>query len=91
MKIKHLLTKTLLVAAELLVGQSAWAQTVTTYDFEDGNALFTQDSRITVAVVEGTQKIYNEDFALDGKAVKFTGANNAQNGYSFSHYDFSSL
>jgi len=67
------------------------AQTVTTYDFEDGNALFTADSRIGVNVVEGDQTIYDNTFQLDGKAVRFTGANNAQNGYCFAHYDFSSL
>lgn len=89
---KQLLTKMLLMAAALFVGTSAsWAQTVTTYDFEDGNALFTADSRITATVVSGTQTIYNENFDLDGKAVKFTGAGNAQNGYSFAHYNFSSL
>ena len=38
MKIKHLLTKTLLVAAGLLVGASAWAQTTVTYDFTSYSA-----------------------------------------------------
>ena len=28
---------------------------------------------------------------MASKAVRFAGANNAQNGYSFAHYDFSSL
>lgn len=88
---KKITFKTLLVAVGLLVSASSWGQTVTTYDFEDENALFTADSRVTVSVVSGTQTIYNEDFAVDGKAVSFKGAGNAQNGYCFSHLDFSSL
>ena len=74
-----------------LLGLPVTAQTVTTYDFEDGNAMFTADSRISVTVVEGKQTMYSTDFTPDGKAVKFTGASNAQNGYSFAHFDFSSL
>ena len=81
----------MLVALVTLLGLPVMAQTVTTYDFEDGNALFTADSRIGVNVVEGDQTIYDNTFQLDGKAVRFTGANNAQNGYCFAHYDFSSL
>ena len=40
MKIKHLLTKTLLVAAGLLVGQSVWAgdKTVVKYSFDDATS-----------------------------------------------------
>ena len=67
---------------------------VTTYDFEDGNILFTCDSRISAEVVSGEQTIKgtNENtITLDSKAVRFKCANNAQNGYSFAHYDFSSL
>jgi len=77
--------------AAALLSVPATAQDVTTYDFEDGVALFTADSRIGVSVVDGTQTIYNTAFALDGKAVSFKGASNAQNGYSFAHFDFSSL
>ena len=90
-QMKKNLLNSLLVTLMVLVGGSAWAQTVTTYDFEDGNALFTADSRIGVNVVEGDQTFYDSTFTLDGKAVKFTGANNAQNGYCFTHLDFSSL
>ena len=67
---------------------------VTTYDFEDDNILFTCDSRISASVVSGEQTIKgtNENtITLASKAVRFAGANNAQNGYSFAHYDFSSL
>lgn len=88
---KKQLLRPMLVALVTLLGLPVMAQTVTTYDFEDGNALFTADSRIGVNVVEGDQTIYGNTFQLDGKAVRFTGANNAQNGYSFAHYDFSSL
>ena len=45
----------MLVALVTLLGLPVMAQTVTTYDFEDGNALFTADSRIGVNVVEGDQ------------------------------------
>jgi hypothetical protein len=88
---KKQLLRPMLVALVALLGLPLMAQTPTTYDFEDGNALFTADSRIGVNVVEGDQTIYGNTFQLDGKAVRFTGANNAQNGYSFAHYDFSSL
>ena len=70
------------------------AVTVTTYDFEDDNILFTCDSRISASVVSGEQTIKgtNENtITLESKAVRFAGANNAQNGYSFAHYDFTSL
>lgn len=83
--------KTLLVGLMALGATSAWAQTTTTYDFEDGIALFTADSRISATVVSDKQTIYSTDFTIDGKAVYFTGAGNAQNGYCFAHYDFSSL
>lgn len=88
---KKQLLRPMLVALVTLLGLPLMAQTPTTYDFEDGNALFTADSRIGVNVVEGDQTIYDNTFQLDGKAVRFTGANNAQNGYCFAHYDFSSL
>lgn len=88
---KKQLLRPMLVALVTLLGLPLMAQTPTTYDFEDGNALFTADSRIGVNVVEGDQTIYDNTFQLDGKAVRFTGANNAQNGYCFAHYDFTSL
>ena len=70
------------------------AAQVTVFDFEDDNILFTCDSRISASVVSGEQTIKgtNENtITLASKAVRFAGANNAQNGYSFAHYDFSSL
>ncbi len=68
----------------LFVALGAMAQTTTTYDFEDGNALFVGRSRITVGVEDG--------LGYDGtKAVHFTCAHNAQNGYSFADFDISSL
>ena len=70
------------------------AAQVTVFDFEDENILFTCDSRISASVVSGEQTIKgtNENtITLASKAVRFAGANNAQNGYSFAHYDFSSL
>ena len=65
---------------------SSWAEGASlNFDFEDANAnaLFTGDSRITVAI--------EEDATLSSNVVGFTCASNAQNGYSFAHYDFSSI
>ena len=81
-----LLRLALMVVMLMGVG-NVWGQTYTTtttaYDFEDGKALFTADSRITATVEDNTD--------LSSKVVAFTCASNAQNGYSFAHYDISSL
>lgn len=90
MKSRHLL-RTAILALVVMMGGSVWAQTTTTYDFEDGQKLFSADSRISANVVSGTQSIYSKSFTIDGKAIYFTGASNAQNGYCFAHFDFSSL
>lgn len=57
-----------------------WNKTTSVIDFEDDVTPFIGDSRITVGVgtVEG----------WDSKVATFQGAKNAQNGYSFAHYDF---
>lgn len=57
--------------------------TTKTIDFEDGEKVFTDDSRITGAI--------EDDATLGSKVLGWTCANNAQNGYSFSHYDFSGI
>lgn len=82
---KQNLLKTMLVSTALVAGtMGVWADEVTKeYDFEDGVALFSADSRMKVAV--------EEDADLKSKVVSFTAAHNAQNGYSFAHHDFSSL
>ena len=54
--------------------------TTTTFDFEDGEKLFTDDSRITSAI--------ETDETLGSKVLGWTCADNAQNGYCFSHYNF---
>ena len=59
-----------------------WEKTTNVIDFEDGTTPFTGDSRITVGV--GTVS------GWDSQVATFKGAGNAQNGYSFAHYDFSS-
>ena len=59
-----------------------WEKTTNVIDFEDGTTPFTADSRITVGV--GTVS------GWDSQVATFKGAGNAQNGYSFAHYDFSS-
>ena len=56
-------------------------KTSTVIDFEDDQTPFVADSRITVGVAE------NADWG--SKVATFVGAGNAQNGYSFAHYDFS--
>ena len=57
--------------------------TTTKFDFEDENKVFTDDSRITSAI--------EADATLNSNVLGWTCANNAQNGYSFSHYDFTNL
>ena len=57
--------------------------TTTIFDFEDGNKVFTDDSRITSAI--------EPDATLNSNVLGWTCAGNAQNGYSFSHFDFTSL
>ena len=54
--------------------------TETKFDFEDGNKVFTDDSRITSAI--------ETDETLGSKVLGWTCADNAQNGYCFSHYNF---
>lgn len=82
---KQNLLKTMLVSTALVAGtMGVWADEVTKkYDFEDGVALFSADSRMKVAV--------EDDADLNSKVVSFTAAHNAMNGYSFAHHDFSSL
>ncbi|MDE7456713.1 MAG: hypothetical protein K2M96_08405 [Prevotella sp.] len=61
--------------------EASWEKNTTTIDFEDGTTPFIADSRITTGVgtVDG----------WDSNVATFKGAGNAQNGYSFAHYDFS--
>lgn len=82
--IKKILT--LAFVAQALTVANVWAEDkVTTYDFEaeDASALFTADSRITVAI--------ENNATLSSNVVGFTSAANTANGYAFAHYDFSSL
>ena len=58
-------------------------ETTTTYDFEDGNNPFTDDSRMTSAI--------ESDANNESKVLVFTNAGNCQNGYGFAHFDFTSL
>ena len=55
-------------------------KTTTVFDFEDDQTPFVADSRISVGVAE------NADWG--SKVATFVGAKNAQNGYSFAHYNF---
>lgn len=54
--------------------------TTTKFDFEDDVNIFSDKSRITSAI--------ETDATLNSKVVGWTCAKNAQNGYSFSLYDF---
>lgn len=80
MLLKKLITKSLLVVAALGVGASAWADVVETKvvdcDFNNGETLFTGVSRMSVS---------------NDNNVKFTCANNSQNGYSLATYNFSTV
>ena len=68
----------------LVLAMFSYAQeTVYTYDFEDGINPFTDDSRITSGIE------YNA--TANGNVLGWTCAGNAQNDYSFSHFDFTSL
>lgn len=69
--------------AEVEVEYEPFEATTTTYGFEDENKVFTDDSRITGAI--------EADATLNSNVLGWTCAKNAQNGYSFSHYDFTNL
>ena len=69
--------------AQVEVEYEPFEATTTTYGFEDENKVFTDDSRITSAI--------EADATLNSNVLGWTCANNAQNGYSFSHYDFTNL
>ena len=69
--------------AEVEVEYDPYEATTTKFDFEDDNKVFADDSRITGAIEA------NE--ALGSKVLGWTCANNAQNGYCFSHYDFTNV
>lgn len=76
----------LTVASSAFAGLSITANAKTnsvSFNFEDSNAVFTADSRITAAIEA------NE--TLGSNVLGFTCASNAQNGYSFAHYDFSDI
>ena len=66
--------------ARVEVEYDSYEATETTFDFEDGEKLFTDDSRITSAI--------ETDETLGSKVLGWTCADNAQNGYCFSHYNF---
>lgn len=68
---------------EVEVEYEPYEATSTTFTFEDDNKVFTDDSRITSAIEDNT--------VLGSKVLGWTCAHNAQNGYCFSHYDFTSL
>ena len=65
------------------VEYESFEATTTTYNFEDDVNPFTDDSRITGAIEA------NEE--MGSNVLGWTCAGNAQNGYSFSHFDFTSL
>ena len=72
-----------LTGAFVEVEYEQFEATTTKFDFEGEDKVFTDDSRITGAI--------ETDATLNSKVLGWTCAGNAQNGYSFSHYDFTSL
>lgn len=81
---RKLLLKSLLVAVGLLVGGNVWAgETTTTFDFEDGNTIFTisDAARMSQSIVD--------DATLNSKVQKLTCGN--MNAVAFAYYNFSSL
>jgi len=66
--------------AEVEVEYEPFEATTTKFDFEDGVNIFSDKSRITSAI--------ETDATLNSKVVGWTCAGNAQNGFSFSLYDF---
>ncbi len=64
----------------VVVEYEPYETTVTKYDFEDGNNIFTDDSRVSSAIAV--------DEVTNSNVTVFTAANNCQNGYGFAHYDF---
>ena len=63
--------------------EDLWDKTSTSYDFEDGNAVFTATSRMSVAIQDNAAK--------GSKVLALVNAKNTQNGYGFTYYDFTSL
>ncbi len=61
--------------------EDLWKKTTTSYDFEDGNAVFTATSRMSVEIQENAAK--------GSKVLALINAKNTQNGYGFAYFDFS--
>ena len=74
---------TALVALFGFGNMNAAAEDVVRFDFEDGTTPFTNSSRVTGAI--------ENDATLNSNVMGWTCAGNAQNGYSFSYYDFTSV
>ena len=59
--------------------EDLWDKTSTSYDFEDGNTVFTAASRMSVEIRDNAEK--------GSKVLAFVNAKNTQNGYGFCCYD----
>lgn len=60
--------------------EDLWEKSSTSYDFEDGNAVFTATSRMSVEIQDNAAK--------GSKVLALINAKNTQNGYGFTYFDF---
>ena len=60
-----------------------WNKTSTTFDFEDGNAVFTATSRMSVEIQDNAAK--------GSKVLALINAKNTQNGYGFTYFDMTNM
>lgn len=60
--------------------EANWNKETTVSDFEDGNAVFTATSRMSVEIQDNAEK--------ESKVLALKNANNTQNGYGFAYYNF---
>ena len=59
--------------------EDLWDKTSTSYDFEDGNTVFTAASRMSVEIQDNAEK--------GSKVLALKNANNTQNGYGFTYFN----
>ncbi|MBR5749861.1 MAG: hypothetical protein IKY01_13955 [Prevotella sp.] len=60
--------------------EDTWDKAETVFNFEDGNAVFTATSRMSVEIQDNADK--------ESKVLALKNAGNTQNGYGFSYYNF---
>ena len=63
--------------------EELWDKSSTSFDFEDGNEVLKATSRMSVEIQDNAAK--------GSKVLALKNANNCQNGYGFTYYDFTDL